>query len=189
MSTRVLAIAAIAAVLLAAGLYGARAGWFGGGGSDDDYPAVDRSRLGVVPPRTNVPNQTAIAFAEWGTPEAMPVVGVGAAISDSAPPHAVLTNADGRANVAIRVPHDKADGKPYMGYSVQVRVGDTRVWGTTLPRSLAKNGEAVIHLSLNLASFQSVAGADQPVTVVVDGTAMRKGDVIGIVRLELPKAS
>ena len=190
MSTRVLAIVATVAVLLAVGLYGGRAGWFtSSSGDGDDFVPPDTNRLGVTPPREYTPNEKAIAFADWESIGGSPVVGVGSEMSDAAPPHAVLSDVDGRAVVGIRVPAKKSDGKPYIGYSLQVRVGDSRVWGTYVPRKEARDASALLRLSLNLAQFQPLVGVGQEVSVIVGGTAMRKGDTLGIVRLELPKTS
>jgi hypothetical protein len=179
-NTRWLIVAAVAAVALAAALYGARAGWFGG---DDDEFAPPQ--FGQAPPARKVDtHDDAPARAAWGAPEGAPVVGVGEARTDAAPAQATLPVADGRANVAIRVPRAKADGTPYTGYMLEVRSGTRRVWGTSLPAGGRGSAEAIL-LSLN-AGYLHAAGDDaEPVTVVVGGAAPRKGDSLGMVRLTL----
>jgi hypothetical protein len=180
--TRWLIAAAVAAVALAAGLYGARAGWFGGADEEELAPP----QLGQAPPERPVDtHDDAPARADWGAPEGTPVVGVGAERSDAAPAQATLRVADGRADVAIRVPRAKADGTPYTGYMLEVRAGERRVWGGNVPARTRGGADDRILLSLNAAHL-GAAGAE-PVTVVVGGSAPRKGDTLGMVRLTVQR--
>jgi hypothetical protein len=183
-ATWVVAVAAVAAVLLAAGLYGARAGWFAGDDDDDFVPP----KLGQAPPpRSVLTHDDAVARAAWGGEAGAPVVGVGTAVTAEAPPQATLAVEGGRANVAIRVPAAKPGGKPYTGYSLELRSGDRRLWGSFVPVGARGSADA-IGLSLNADLIHSIGDDKEPITVVVGGSALRKGDSLGIVRLTLPTA-
>lgn len=188
MSTRWLAIIAVAAVLLASGLYGYRTGWFGGGDDEEDVPYVPGTGEATRPDRPVDARENAVARAAWGVPDGAPQVGIGAAVSADAPTHAALTVKDDRAEVGIRVPRAKGDGKPYNGYFVELRAGDSRVWSTTVPAAGASADREPIGLSINVAALRASGADTSALSVVVGGTAMRKGDTLGIARLELPAA-
>ena len=182
MPTRWLVAMAVAAVLLAVGLYGVRAGWFGGRDADDFTPP----KLGQAPPERKVDtHEDAIARSGWGAPAGAPLVGVGAAVSTDAPTQATLPVADGRANVGIRVPRAKANGTPYNGYSLEVRSGTQHLWGSFVPVGAAKGENEAIALSLNANLLHAIGADQEPITVVVGGTAPRKGDTLGMVHLTL----
>jgi hypothetical protein len=176
-------VAAVAAVLLATSLYGARAGWFAGEDDSDlvpqtvNVPAPERPVLGM--------RDDAVARADWTPPEGAPVVGVGSAVAADAPAQATLTVANGRADVHIKVPRQKADGGAYIGYSLEVKSGDKRIWGTYMPAQAAKGRNDTIAVSFNAPLLHSIGADAAPVTIVVSGTAMSKGDTLGIVRLTI----
>ena len=177
-----LVAAGVAAVLLGAGLYGVRAGLFG---STDDELVSEFPPKGLdLPPRPVDTHEDAVARAAFGIPEGAPVLGVG---RTGGPSEATLTVRDGRAEVAIRVPLAREDGTPYHGYSLEVRSGQRRLWGTRLPTTEAR-GKAIeaVALSFNAELLRSIGAADAPITVVVGGTAVKKGDTLGIVQLTLP---
>jgi len=180
-STRWLIVAAVAAVLLATGLYGVRAGWF----SHEDDSALAPDADTPPPERSALAHDDAVARADWSAPSGGPVVGVGNAVADDAPTQATLPVANGRADVHIRVPRKKADGKPYIGYSLEVKAENRRIWGVYLPAEGAKSKNDAIDLSFNSQLLHSLGADAAPVTVVVSGTAMSKGDTLGIVRLTI----
>jgi len=187
MSTRWIALIAATAIVFGAALYGYRTGWFGGS-DDDEFVPPNLNEAANRTPRPVDHRETAFARAEWSAPSGTPLVGVGSAVSATAPTHATLAVADGRANVGIVVPRTKSDGKPFNGYLVEVRSGDQRVWSMQVPLAGAKSESDAIWLSLNLAALHS-AGADAaPLSVLVGGAGMRKGETLGIARLELPPA-
>jgi hypothetical protein len=179
-----LIVAAVAAVLLATGLYGARAGWFAG---DEDAADFVPQTVSVPAPERPVSTirDEAVARADWAAPSGAPVVGVGGAVAADAPQQATLPVANGRADVHIRVPRNKADGTAYNGFSLEVRAGERRLWGTYLPAQAAKDRNDVVAVSFNAALLHSLGADAEPLTVVVGGTAMRKGDTLGIVRLTI----
>jgi hypothetical protein len=176
-----LVAAVVAAVLLGVGLYGVRAGWFESAEDEFAYEfppkGVDRT------PRPVDTHEDAVARAAFGIPEGAPVLGVGGV---GGPSEATLTVRDGRAEVAIRVPRGPQNGKPYNGYSIEVRSGERRLWGTRLPVNETDAKIEAVAISFNAELLRSIGAADAPLTVVVGGTAMRKGDALGIVQLTLP---
>jgi hypothetical protein len=176
-----LVAAVVAAVLLGVGLYGVRAGWFE---SEEDEFAYEFPPKGRdLSPRPVDTREDAVARAAFGIPEGAPVLGVGGA---GGPSEATLTVREGRADVAIRVPRANQGGKPYLGYSIEVRSGERRLWGTRLPTTEADAAIEAVAISFNAELLRSIGAADAPLTVVVGGTAMRKGDALGIVQLTLP---
>lgn len=171
------------AVLLAVGLYGARAGWFGGGG-DDEFQRP--TNLGQAPPKhTMTPREDLLATVDWGTPENAPIVGVGAASTPDAPPQATLPVADGKASLRIRVPRARQDGTPYTSFLVEVRSGSQRIWGGNVPAKSAHDRDETIALSLNTNVLGTVGADVNALSVLVGGSAPRKGDTLGIIRIAL----
>ena len=179
-----LVAAVVAAVLLGVGLYGVRDGWFTS--AADEFVAEFPPKGLDLPPRPVDTHEDAVARAAFGIPGGAPVLGVGRM---GGPSEAALAVRDGRAEVAIRVPLAREDGTPYHGYSLEVRSGQRRLWGTRLPTTEAR-GKAIeaVALSFNAELLRSIGAADAPLTVLVGGTAVGKGDMLGIVQLTLPPA-
>jgi hypothetical protein len=176
-------VAAVAAVLLATGLYGVRAGWFAG---EDDSDLIPQTVNVPAPERPVIDtHDSAVAKANWAAPEGAPIVGVGSAVAADAPAQATLPVTNGRADVRIKVPRQKASGGDYVGYSLEVKAGEKRIWGTYLPAKAAKSVNDAIAISFNVPLLHSIGADAGPIAVVVDGTAMVKGDTLGIVRLTI----
>jgi hypothetical protein len=177
-----LAVAAGAAVLLAVGLYGARAWW---APSEEVEPEFAQPKLGQPPPPRPVDtHDDDIARAGWSAPPEAPVVGVGAA---GGPAEATLPVRDGRADVSIRVPRARGDGAAFTAYSLDVRSGDRRLWGNRLPVAEAQGQKPeAIALSFNAGLLRSIGADREPLTVVVSASAHGKfGEALGMIRLTL----
>ena len=175
-----LVAAIVAVVLLGVGLYGVRAGWFESNEeAASEWPPKGRD----LPPRQTATHEDAVARAMFGIPEGAPVLGVAGM---GGPSEATLAERNGRAEVAIRVPRARRDGKPYIAYSIDVRSGDRRLWGNRLPIAEASGPIEAVAISFNTELLRSIGAANAPLTVAVGGSVLGKGDALGIVQLTLP---
>jgi hypothetical protein len=186
--------AAGVAVLLAVGLYGARAGWFT---SETTKPPIDVSKDKSIANALEAPlppQEVAVANSEaansgWTVTPGAQVVAVGGA---DGPSNAMLEVRDGRAYAAIRVPRARADGTNYVSYSFVVRSGARQLYGNQLAVIEAPNrNPEAIALTFNADLLRSIGADREPIVVVVgasDATG-KYGEQLGMVQLTLPPTS
>ena len=193
-STPWLMAAAGAAVLLAVGLYGVRAGWFA---SDEDPPppVIKRNtnkNTGVpepAPPQEVTVADTEAVNSGWTVAPGAQVVAVGGVEGPSSATLEVHDN--GRAYAAIRVPRARADGTAFISYSFAVRSAERQLYGNQLLVAEAPNRiPEAIALTLNANLLRSIGADRQPISIVVgasDATG-KYGEQLGMVQLTLPPA-
>lgn len=147
-TTKLAAIAGIA-VVAAVGLYIVRSVWLA---EAPPPPATN-----YAAPQSSDPNgpslrDQAVGNAEWGVPNGAPILGVGSTATADTPSNATLEIKDGRTVFGLRLPKTHDSGETFDGYTIDLRSGESRLWGTTL-RGSVKEGDNIATISLNTTAL------------------------------------